>query len=239
MSKRFKKIIVNSLTFSRILGTFLMPIIYNYLDPHTFLIVIGLLLLTDFFDGVLAKRWKVCTIFGSLLDMLADKMFAFAILIILGIIYPFMFIPLFFEVLITVMNIRAAFIGIFTKSSELGRIKMWILGMAIFVLLLTGLCIELKTILIKFDIFELIINNTEQIKCIFISGAIVAEFIVTCDYFIRFIKIGNSNKKISNFKFSDVKNNMQYIKRILFDEEYYIKTYNLPFSEKLFLNKIK
>ena len=100
MSKVIKKIIVNSLTFSRILGTILMPILYINLDSYIFLIVIGLLLLTDFFDGLLAKVWNVRTLFGSLLDMLADKLLALSILVILGLIYKLMFIPLIIEILI-------------------------------------------------------------------------------------------------------------------------------------------
>lgn len=239
MSKKTKKIIVNSLTFSRVLGTFLMPIFYTFFNSYIFLVIVGLLLLTDFFDGMFAKHWKVCTIFGSLLDMLADKMLAFSILIILGLMYPFMFIPLGFEILITIINIKSAFLGIVTKSSEIGRIKMWILGLSIFVLLLTGLCMELKDILLKFDIFEIIINNTQQIVDIAISSAIVAEFIVACDYFIRLIKKNKKNNNMNVLNFKKIFENITYVKEVLFDEEYYFMTLDKPLYEKLMPSKIE
>ena len=230
MNNKFKKIIVNSLTFSRIIGTVLMPFLYTWFNSFTFLVIIGLLLLTDFFDGLLAKIWGVSTIFGSLLDMLADKLLALGILVILGIMYPLMFIPLIFEILITIINIRSAFLGSYTKSSEIGRIKMWILGVSIFSLLLTGLCLNLESILTKIDIFEFIITYSKEIEYVVISASIVAEFIVACDYFIRMIKYNKKNN--IKLKFSDINNNIDYIKKVLFDEDYYYKTKNMSLSEK-------
>lgn len=237
MNKRNKKIIVNSLTFSRVLGTILMPIFYNFLNSNTFLIVIGFLLLTDFLDGLLAKYWGVRTIFGSLLDMFADKMLALSILVVVGIIYPFMFVPLIFEILIAIINVYSAYLGLVTKSRELGRIKMWILGLAIFVLLLTGLSNSFSNVLDN-AIFQFILSNKGQIETIAASVSVCAEFIVLLDYFIILIR-RKKNEKQSLLTFSDILSNKTFIKKVLFDEEYYLKTINKSLSEKLLTNKVQ
>lgn len=232
MSKRVKKIIVNGLTFSRVLGTLLMPIFYTYLNSYTFLVVVGLLLLTDFFDGKFAKYWGVRTLFGSLLDMLADKLLALAILIIVGIMYPLMFIPFILEILIMCINIYSTHLGATPKSSQIGRIKMWILGASLFVLLF----LSLNDVLVNVKFFEFIFNNIIPIKYIFIGGAIFIEIIVFCDYFIIMLK-NIKNEKKSKIKFSDIKENKEFIKSILFDEEYYIKTIDMSLIQKVVPNQ--
>ena len=143
MKKNIFKGIVNGITFIRIIGTILMPILYNFLSPATFLVVIGVILLTDAADGFLARTWNVSTIFGSLLDMTADKLFAFSILIILSSMYPVMIIPLILECLIASVNIRNVLHGSIGKSSYVGKVKTWVMGISMMSLLLIGLSPEL------------------------------------------------------------------------------------------------
>ena len=69
------KVFVNGLTLSRILGTLLLPLLFHYCHPIITMVVIALLLLTDFFDGMLARKFKVQSIFGQLADQVADKVF--------------------------------------------------------------------------------------------------------------------------------------------------------------------
>ena len=66
-------------------------------------------------------------------------------------------------ILINSVNIRSAFIGGVTKSSEIGRIKMWIVGIAIFLLFLINFSDELNNI-INSSIFSLLIVYSNQIK---------------------------------------------------------------------------
>ena len=137
--KRIKKFIVNTITSSRIIAAISMPILVNVLSAPMFLFVIALILFTDFLDGVLARHWEVSTIFGSLLDMGSDKVFAISILIVLSTMFPIMTIPLTIEMFISVFNIKNGINGKISKSSEIGRVKTWILGLSICSLLLVGL----------------------------------------------------------------------------------------------------
>ena len=91
-----KKIFVNLLTFSRIICSLLMPIFYKFLSADIFLVILILVLLTDAFDGFLARLWHVATIFGSLLDKLSDKLLSISIFIILIMKYPFVIADIFY-----------------------------------------------------------------------------------------------------------------------------------------------
>lgn len=139
---RKKKIIVNAITGVRIVGMFLLPLLYTVLSLPAFLVSIGLILTTDFIDGKLARKWEVSTLGGSYLDMSADKLFGFALLSVLSFMYPVMVIPLLCELGITTANLIKMKKGGVLKSSELGRAKTFALGLSMFTLFLTGLSPE-------------------------------------------------------------------------------------------------
>ena len=81
--KDMKKYIPNFLTLSRLLVTPL--IIYLGLNNHLIILIIVavFIALTDFFDGYLARKWQVTSDFGAKLDMIADKVLALGLLILL------------------------------------------------------------------------------------------------------------------------------------------------------------
>ncbi len=161
--KTVEKTIVNGLTLSRIAGTIAMPILYNYLSAPVFLATIIGLLLTDKLDGVGAKGWHVRTIFGSVADTVADKVFDCALLVILCSTLPLMKIPIALEAGIIALNIFGAKHGEDTKSSQLGRVKTCVIGTTISVLLLLGMAPEL-------------IESLENIKAIDVNNTIFANF---------------------------------------------------------------
>ena len=162
-NKLIKKIVVNTLTCSRIAGSILMPILFTHLSSGMFIILIASLLFTDLLDGFLAKKcWHVSTIFGSIADMTADKLLGISILVILTGMYPIMAIPLLLEMVIAGANIKSALDGKIVASSELGRLKTVIMGISMCVLLLTGMSPELVQSLNNFkgiDINNSILNN--------------------------------------------------------------------------------
>ena len=69
------KIFVNALTIIRILATIILPLLWIYIPPIYLLIFVIIILLTDVFDGVLARRFHVQSLFGTLMDAIADKIF--------------------------------------------------------------------------------------------------------------------------------------------------------------------
>jgi len=244
-NKKAKKIIVNSLTLSRVAGTIIMPFLFNSLSTVMFITVIAIILFTDFLDGALARHWGVSTIFGSVADMTADKMFGISILIILSRMYPSMAIPLALETIIAGINVIAAKQGSIGKSSELGRIKTWVIGLSMCALLLTGLSPELITSLenISFggNIIEgvkktinFMLNNKQTIESVAKTAAITSEVLVASDYAIKSIK--NPDRGSKNYKLSEYIKNKKYrdyIKKVWLDENYYKETKEVPILEKL------
>ena len=81
------KVFVNGLTLSRIFGTLLLPILFKFCSPLVTLVVIAILLSTDFFDGMLARKFKVQSIFGQIADQVADKVFGIVLLLIVASYY--------------------------------------------------------------------------------------------------------------------------------------------------------
>ena len=128
MKKTGAKILVNSITMTRVIGTFLMPFVSSAFTAEKLTCYIILLLLTDSIDGIMARRLKVSTLFGALLDTIADKLLSIATLIILAKIYPIMWLPLITEILITLINVIFGTKGAHVESSMFGKIKTWVLG---------------------------------------------------------------------------------------------------------------
>ena len=78
--------IPNLLSLSRMLTTILVFVLILLNSPWAFLTATALFILasvTDFFDGYLARRFKVVSPLGVFLDLTADKIFISAILIAL------------------------------------------------------------------------------------------------------------------------------------------------------------
>jgi CDP-diacylglycerol--glycerol-3-phosphate 3-phosphatidyltransferase len=82
----------NILTLSRIL---LLPLlIYTLIHHlHIYSVIIGsVMLISDLFDGYLARRYKMMTLFGSILDPISDKLIVIALGIML---YKLGYMPLY------------------------------------------------------------------------------------------------------------------------------------------------
>lgn len=127
MEKNHKIFIVNAITSSRIIGTFLLPLMSAF-NPVVTTAYISGLLLTDFIDGKLARKWEVSTLLGSVLDAFSDKVLGIILLLYLCSIYPIMAVPAVIESLIAINNINGILKGANIQSSKIGKIKTFILG---------------------------------------------------------------------------------------------------------------
>ncbi len=131
MKKDRLKILVNSITLFRLIGSFfLIPIYYTY-DLKVVSLFSLFLFTTDLIDGFLARKFKVSTFFGSIMDALSDKSLGIISFAILSSVSPLMFIPLIIEILIPIVNSISVRNGANIKSSRIGKIKTWAVGISI------------------------------------------------------------------------------------------------------------
>ncbi len=103
-----KKHIPNILTVARMVLTIVIIVCFIVLERYQFYWIFGLFVvavLTDYFDGMLARRWKVESTFGKVFDSLIDKILILSILMMLipydivhyGIFVAFLFRDLFVD----------------------------------------------------------------------------------------------------------------------------------------------
>lgn len=223
---------VNILTISRILATFVLPFVWNNLRPLYILIFVASVLITDFLDGLLARTFHVQSLFGTIMDVVADKVFGIVIIIILASHLPIYFIPLLLEVGIALINFTAAFLGATTKSSFLGKTKMWFLGAAI----VLGIISIFGTNILEFvgsgsiyDFFKAIYDNIDMFifSSVFVSAG--AEIMVITDYSRHIIKELKSKKTHLKYEFKSIND----LKVVLFDTDYCLKHKDEPISKSL------
>lgn len=199
--KSFIKVLVNVLTISRIIFSLLL-IFFIKLSDITFLILIAILLLTDQIDGVLARKFKVQTLFGAIMDSIADKVLCITLLvplIKLDIGDSTGVLMLFGELLILFINIIATLYGRKTSVSMIGKIKMWILSVSIVI-----------GYTVKFDYIPILLFNISSII------TFIVQLVVSFNY-IKSLASQKKIKKVSDFK-KDIKN--------LFNTDYYMNVYN-------------
>lgn len=223
---------VNCLTLIRVFATFLLPIMWTFFKPATLIVVVALILLTDFFDGMLARKFHVQTLFGSIMDSVADKMFGIVIVLILATHQPLFYLIVIFEILIALINVIAAALGALTKSSFLGKFKMWLLGITTLFGIVSMFENSLLAVMdIEFinNVISLFIENEESI--IFASVFITAgsEIMVAVDYARRIIKDLRKNKKKIKYDFKSD----EELKKALFDTDYYLKNKEASLSKHL------
>ncbi|MDD4406784.1 MAG: CDP-alcohol phosphatidyltransferase family protein [Bacilli bacterium] len=236
MENKLSKIIVNSITMIRIIGTFSLPIASIILSTWGLIFYLICLLLTDAIDGFLARKLNSSTLFGSLLDTIADKLLGIAALAILTKYYVIMILPIIIETLIILINTRGALRGAITESSSIGKIKTWILGIAIVFGFLTISTPELLNNLnnnILLTILNYINDNNHSIMNILASITAGAGLIVAYDYNSQIRKDIKKAKEegfeIKNIKFKK-KNEILFA---LFDTKFYNNTRNQPLINKI------
>lgn len=146
MKKLLVMIIVNLLTSIRVVGVIcLVPI---YLNEGGLAVAAWSVFcyLTDWIDGILARKFHAATFFGSVFDGAADKLFSLANLIILLAISKFAIFPILCEVIIVIIQTIKYNNNINVKSSMVGKAKTWVVSLTVIALYLIS-DIEAITIL--------------------------------------------------------------------------------------------
>lgn len=160
---RFKKNLPNILTLSRIIITPL--IIYLGLTQQyiSLFLTAVFIAFTDFLDGYFARKWQVVSSLGAKLDTIADKVLAFSLLIVLIFQKKIFIIIFILESFIALLNIYYFYKTKIVESLLIGKIKTWI----IFIAILLGLLkIFFPQINLSLNIF-VVLTIVLQILCLF------------------------------------------------------------------------
>ena len=216
MKKFIKKVnmtIVNLITLTRFFGSILLPFIYYKKGISIAAVVIICLFLTDAIDGFLARKLKISTFFGSILDAISDKLLNAIAFIILGIEYNIMFCPLVIELAIFYTFYSTYRYGGNIQSSRIGKNKTIILD----------ICVVLCFLLLSLPTFNIYITYTDFYINILGILTIVSCIFALYDYMLK-------NKKArENPDCIKIKKQQRYRKKKsfgmildqLFDTEYY------------------
>jgi len=122
--KTFYKQIPNLLTASRLLSPLIIIPVALLNNLLATFIVTALFALTDAIDGKIARKFKVQSKLGQMLDPVTDKIFALSLLIPHIIKFPLFTISLItLEFIIAAINIKSKLKGNLPKSNMIGKIK--------------------------------------------------------------------------------------------------------------------
>lgn len=195
------KIFVNLITTSRFLYTIILPFLQMYISNTAFIINLIVLFLTDTVDGFLARKFKVQTFYGSLMDTIADKMLCIVLLVILMNHNHLLAILLVGEVLIALLNSFEMARRKRTKSIMVGKIKMWILAITI-----------VAGYLNYFNVLSLEIVNV-------LCGITIIAQILTFLCYVKYLELQEHELR-EKPKISSCKD----LKYILFDTDFYLNS---------------
>ena len=134
MKKLIAMLIVNILTSIRIIGVICLVPIYLNNGGVSAAAWSVFCYLTDWIDGILARKWHVATFFGSMYDGIADKLFSIANLIILLAISKFAIFPIFCELIIIIIQTVRYNHNINVQSSMMGKGKTWVVSLTVIAL---------------------------------------------------------------------------------------------------------
>lgn len=193
------KILVNLITTFRFLYALILPVIKAKVSNLAFIVNIVVLLLSDSLDGILARKYKIQTLYGAIMDTLADKALGIILATILINDINLVIFVIINEILILLINGVALLFKKKTKASILGKIKMW--GLSISIVL--GYMHYFYSIDLKIVNFSLIIT-------------IVLQIVTIINYCVSLIKQKSDYKT-----FKDAKENKN-LKYLLFDTDYYM-----------------
>ena len=154
---QIKKIIPNILTSMRLV---VIPFVFylGLTNKYEYLAIVGVFVaLTDCFDGMLARRWNVCSEWGARLDSGSDKLLTISLLIILVIKNNIFIYMLIFEAIIAILNLITFYKTRINKSLMIGKVKTW----AVYTTLVLGVInifYSIKTILLIFYFISLFLE---------------------------------------------------------------------------------
>jgi len=132
--KTWYRQIPNLLTISRPLGMIPANILFFTGNVVPAVILTGCLLLTDLFDGKLARKWNVQSKLGADLDAVGDKIMFLGMALPIVASNPLILVNVILEGAISYINVLGRLQDMDTKTVYSGKLKTWFLS----ILLLMG-----------------------------------------------------------------------------------------------------
>lgn len=129
--KTWYRQIPNLLTISRPIGMIPANILFFTGNVISAVILTGCLLITDFFDGKLARKWDVQSKLGADLDAVGDKIMFLGLSLPLLVNYPSMIINFLGEAMIALVNTNGVIKGFDMKTVFSGKVKTWFLSITL------------------------------------------------------------------------------------------------------------
>ncbi len=147
-------------------GDYIYPEYLHYSWKDYFLAVLFTIAsMTDFFDGMIARRFHKITVFGEIFDPLADKMLLLAAFLSLIILERADVVSIFLilsrEFFITGLRVVAASRGLSVAASKMGKLKTTLQVMAVILLFLDW---PIGTPILWLSVFVTIYSGYEYTK---------------------------------------------------------------------------
>ncbi len=191
------RLFVNLITTTRFLYSLFLPIIKDYTSAMFFLGNVVILFLTDSLDGYLARKYKVQTFYGALMDTVADKTLNIILLVCLLSSCPILWLVLVGELSIFLINTVAFLQGKKTKASTFGKAKMWF---------------------VAFSVIFGYLYFFDWMPMIFVSGIAIITFLSQLIAIFDYLR-NLSSKRSQKWEKGERKD----WKKVLFSTEYYLK----------------
>ena len=123
-----KKNIPNMLTTYRLISALLIPFLFISRKYELLTIIFISSLLSDAIDGFLARKWKVTSNYGKIVDVIADKSLVITTSICFIFINKFFIITLVFESIIAIVSIFGFIKSKNIKNMNFDNKKVLIIG---------------------------------------------------------------------------------------------------------------
>lgn len=214
--KTWYKLIPNLLTVSRPLGMIPVNILFFTGNIVPAVVLTGCLLLTDLFDGKLARKWEVTSKLGADLDAVGDKIMFLGLALPLLVNVPGLAINFLLEAGIAGVNVFGRLNNLDTKTVYAGKVKTWFLSLT----LLSGYLVQF------FNIPKMIFNVLMLITSFFQGYAL-------SDYISNYRKMEFDKKKDINleekednefFEREKVKEKTDLIEELVKEKNFYLSS---------------
>lgn len=194
MENKYKAMIPNILTITRIILT-LIIIILGLTKNYLLMVIISIIAaITDFLDGYLARKWNVISLKGAKMDAVADKVFAIGIVGGLVTKFDILIYVLILEIILALSNLYYHYKTNRTESLFIGKFKTTLLFITIIICL-----------------FSLIINNLNNIILGFGYVTINLQILSIISYLVNFINNVKNKPSINdNEMHNEIMNNDEY-----------------------------